>query len=169
MGYEYETNRRSQKSKDRIQKIGGKKQETVVTRILDLGCSTGSLANSFSEYAKSVIGIDQDLQMISFARDKAKESDKSPRFFQMNMLDLGSLFNTGNFDLVTCYGNTLAHITVVTGIESLLKQVFEVFDADARRCQTDVNGAHILVLLVETKLHLQEPMTVLLCLRDQFL
>ena len=43
-------------------------------RVLDLGCGDGRLALGVAPYARSVVGIDPDSELIASARSRAKQS-----------------------------------------------------------------------------------------------
>lgn len=71
---------------------------------VDLGCGTGRLVSLLSEMGMYTVGVDLDLAMIK----KAREDYKTLQFFHMNMVDF--IKNQQGFDLITCLGNTIAHL-----------------------------------------------------------
>jgi len=68
-------------------------------RVLDLGCGDGRLALGVAPYARSVVGIDPDAELIASARSRAKGSGLANARFEVGAgqsLDL----TDGSFDVV---------------------------------------------------------------------
>lgn len=86
--------------------------------LLDAGCANGAFAMAMSRHLAergdevSIIGIDLDETMIGMAR-KAQDAGGygSLAFEAIDMLLLEERFPEGSFDMVTCFGNTLVHLT----------------------------------------------------------
>ena len=76
--------------------------------ILDVGCSTGQLAQKLASFGSQVIGIDLNADMIEIANKENQEA--SVKFMLGNMLDLDSHFDKSSLDAVLCFGNTLVHL-----------------------------------------------------------
>lgn len=90
-------------------------------RILDIGCSSGQLANRLAGLGAQVTGIDLNPEMIQIAK---KDNHEPGLIFQeSNMLDIGSLFQEGSIDVVICFGNTLVHLDSIDEVASFLKSV----------------------------------------------
>ena len=94
--------------------------------LLDMGCSTGSLAISLSGKVPSITGIDLDDDMIVLAKEKSRSLQDPPNFYTMNMLDIEKRFGKDQYDAVTCFGNTLVHLPDLASLRNLFDQVFHV-------------------------------------------
>lgn len=96
-------------NKDRLSFLLHICKENRVTKILDVGCSTGTYVLELSERGYRATGMDLDATMIKKAQERAKERGLTPSFLQGDMLTLDGLFND-TFQLITCCGNTLPHL-----------------------------------------------------------
>lgn len=81
-----------------------KKYITEGGLILDAGCGTGHYCGKFSEEGYSIIGVDLDEEMISFAKRKYQKA----RFFTLNLLDIDLLLEKYSF--VYSIGNVVSHL-----------------------------------------------------------
>lgn len=79
------------------------------TKILDIGCATGSLALSLAKQGYVVHAFDIDESMINAAKQKNESSN--PTFRIANMLDFHADYSLDIFDGILCFGNTLVHLT----------------------------------------------------------
>lgn len=86
-----------------------KRQVSTTKNILDIGCATGKLANALGKEGFHVNGIDLDEKMISYAR----KNWSHPKVFfgEGNMLHLENEFGPNRFNAITCFGNTIVHLT----------------------------------------------------------
>lgn len=84
--------------------------------VLDAGCATGDLAFELFDNGIAVTGIDLNSDMIEIAKkrvsDIAETSNRVdmpslPVFYTKSMTEIAGL---GNFNAVTCFGNTLPHL-----------------------------------------------------------
>jgi len=100
--------------------------------ILDLGCSTGSLAFALSKRGYAVKAIDLDEEMISIAQKRAWGSNHSPEFFVLDMMKVNRTFPKGSFDLALCLGNTLVHLKNLKDIEDFFRSVAWVLKGGGR-------------------------------------
>jgi len=74
--------------------------------IVDVGCATGDLAFALARNGAKVSAFDPDERMIAVAREQKEGLDTD--FF---VDDIGSFASDGmQVDLVTCFGNTVAHL-----------------------------------------------------------
>lgn len=106
-----------------VNKFIGPSPETI----LDIGCSTGSLAVELSKNGHDVTGIDFNEKMIEKATYKAREEGLSPPsdigFLQMDMRKIPDHFSANEFSTVLCCGNTLVHLTSLSDIRHFLAQI----------------------------------------------
>lgn len=70
----------------------------------DIGCGTGRLTKVIHDHNINSLGIDLDRDMIEIALRKYPNIE----FKVLNMLNISDL---QSFDLITCFGNTIPHIT----------------------------------------------------------
>lgn len=73
---------------------------------LDIGCGLGNTASYLTTHFTNVLGIDLNFAMVQ----KAKESYPNIQFMTLDMKQLDKLSPT-TFDAVTCFGNTLVHVS----------------------------------------------------------
>ena len=78
-------------------------------RALDVGCATGGHVFHFAQMGLEAVGADPSGKMIRKAR-KSAAGRPGVRFFQAGFGDLVHGVG-GGFDVVTCVGNTLPHVT----------------------------------------------------------
>mgnify|MGYP006097746653 CR=1 FL=1 len=102
-------------------------KDSSYERILDLGCSFGSLTMAcrmaYPE-AKNVIGIDISESALRWAHNVAKKRGTEVVFEQRNVLSTG--YEDKSFDLIT--GFLLLHEIPYELLPSLLKEVFRLLD-----------------------------------------
>jgi|GEM_PF-755523 len=96
-----------------------KKRE--IKKVLEIGSGTGHHAELFAEYAQEVTAIDQDQDMINYARKNVVKSG-NVRLFQKGFKDIDSL-PPGEFDLITSLGNTLPLLGDKKKIKHALKSI----------------------------------------------
>jgi len=92
--------------------------------MLDIGCGTGNLAIAMVKKGFKVDAIDLEPEMITMA--KAKVGQGFPNFIVANMLDIGNVFDIDQYELVTCFGNTLVHLSHENEIDRFFSGVFKV-------------------------------------------
>jgi len=81
------------------------------SKILDVGCGTGSLAIELSDRGINVIGLDLDKEMIQIAENNSIEKQTPLSFKVMDMLDISQNFSSDYFDIILCLGNTISHLS----------------------------------------------------------
>lgn len=96
--------------------------------LLEVGCGTGSLALKLALENRKIEAIDFDGKMIKKAKEK--NNDSSIVFQQMNMLDISEEFSKKNFELVSCFGNTIVHLSSLEAIKIFCKSAFEVLKSN---------------------------------------
>ena len=87
-----------------------------VSRSLDIGCGIGNTASILNECSSTVIGIDGNQDMIR----QAQKAHPSLTFLAIDMRSLHELA-LKPMDVVTCFGNTLVHISN-QDVQHVLKQ-----------------------------------------------
>lgn len=75
------------------------------SRILDLGCGTGTLLSNFSR-ENETYGIDESVEMINIAKTKDQKSTYS-------IDDIKSFKTTHKFDIITCAFDTINHLSSI--------------------------------------------------------
>lgn len=89
-------------------------QTFVNKKILDIGCSTGQLAQKLASKGCQVTGIDLNQDMIDIANNDIQVPGLN--FMQANMLELESIFSKNSQDTILCFGNTLVHLDSIEEI-----------------------------------------------------
>ena len=93
--------------------------------LLDIGCGTGTLCHALSGYFDVIHGVDLDESMI----EQAKLGDSlNTQFHVVDMLDLENNFGKSEFDVVSCLGNTLAHLSSREDILKALSSMYDVLN-----------------------------------------
>lgn len=83
--------------------------------LLDIACGEGSLAVAMAGSGIKVTGIDQSAQMIELAKDRAKSAKAAVDF---RVEDMRSLAFEAEFDLVTCFFDSLNYMLTVTDLQA---------------------------------------------------
>lgn len=91
--------------------------------LLDVGCGTGLLSHALASEFDSVEGVDLDGEMV---RRSLSKSSCNEMFRALNMMDLRSTFTPGYFDIITCLGNTIAHLSSNVDVTSVLHSFYEL-------------------------------------------
>ena len=84
---------------------------------LDLGCGTGALCETLREQGMETLGIDLSADMIAVARRRSPGLD-------YRVGDMTDFEPPHPFDLVTCTGDALNHVTDPAGIERVFVHVW---------------------------------------------
>jgi 2-polyprenyl-3-methyl-5-hydroxy-6-metoxy-1,4-benzoquinol methylase len=88
--------------------------------ILDIGCGEGYGADFFADYAKDVLGIDYDKDIINYAKDKYNKEN-----LKFSVLDVKDLSCLGKkFDLVCSFQN----IEHIRDTDKFLKDISSLMD-----------------------------------------
>jgi ubiquinone/menaquinone biosynthesis C-methylase UbiE len=77
-------------------------------KVLDLACGDGSFAVAIAEHGMKVTGLDMSTHMLEFAREKARKAGAGIEFVPG---DMRALTFEGEFDLVTCWFDSLNYLT----------------------------------------------------------
>jgi|LGVF01.1.fsa_nt_gb 2-polyprenyl-3-methyl-5-hydroxy-6-metoxy-1,4-benzoquinol methylase len=110
--------------------------------ILEIGCGTGSLALKLASKTREIEAIDFDVKMVEKAKEK--NNPNSINFQQMDMLDIQTEFSEKKFNVVSCFGNTLVHLTSLNSIKDFCNAAFNVLDKKGSLLIQTVNYDKIL-------------------------
>lgn len=88
------------------------------SRILEVGCGTGSSTVSLAEQGAKVTGIDLDEGAISVAKDRCRVYNLECEFQIMNANMIARVFDNNTFDYIIFYA-TLEHMSIEERIKSL--------------------------------------------------
>ncbi len=103
--------------------------------ILDIGCATGELAFNLANEGAIVTGIDLNEDLLiqapgwsgfQTAQLNRELEFATPKFQIGDMLELEKDFQTGQFDAVLCFGNTMVHLPTTKLIQQMLEGVKQV-------------------------------------------
>ena len=100
---------------------GGESEETCHPRLLEVGCGTGALAAAVSERGVDVEAVDLNREMIRRARELHGSRTGGLRFREADMRELESLFSQDSFEVVSCLGNTLVHLSGPEEVRAFLE------------------------------------------------
>jgi len=98
-------------------------RQEALTRVLDIGCGTGTFALEISQIGVQVLGVDLSDEMIEISKKKAQERGIDASFTRADMRDLSEI--QGEFEGILCLGNTLAHVSGETELNQVLGQFRE--------------------------------------------
>lgn len=103
----------------------------VAGRLLDLGCGTGVAACDRAAAGWQVCGLDLSADMLGIAQSRARDAGLPVRFVEGDMRCMAALVGDAHFDLVTCFGDTLAEFREDEALDVVFRQVREVTEAGA--------------------------------------
>lgn len=109
---------------------------------LDIGCSTGKLANELCRLGALGVGIDLNEDMIREARQNY--SSAFLNFRKMNMLHISRAFPDHYFDAVICFGNTLVHLDSITEVRTFLSHTAKLLKPGGKLLLQILNYDYIL-------------------------
>ncbi len=115
--------------------------ETKRNRFCDLGCGTGALAANLTQQFSEIVAIDNSPDMIHFAK---KRNAPGVDYFVGSMLKIKDYFWKEHFDVVTCFGNTIVHLSSEEEILNLFKQVKSITKKNGVFLGQIINYNHIL-------------------------
>lgn len=113
-------------------------------RVLDVGSATGSLAVALGLFGIRVTGLELDATMVQAARQKVRNPGLT-EFLVGDMRNLGVVLADRDFDVLSCFGNTLVHLPDEQTIESFLRQAFLLLKPGARMFLQILNYDRILI------------------------
>lgn len=89
--------------------------------VLDLGCGTGSLSVIMSEQGREVIGLDNSVECLSVAREKAEKSGQNILFINQDMADF-ELY--GTVDAIVSTMDCVNHLLYKNDVKRLLRLAY---------------------------------------------
>mgnify|MGYP001165615625 FL=1 len=89
-------------------------------RLLDIACGEGSFAVAAAQQGWQVVGVDQSCDMLDLARAHALEAGVSAEFSCMDMRELDF---SGQFDLATCWYDSLNYMLTAEDLGNAFKGV----------------------------------------------
>ena len=88
------------------------------SRILEIGCGTGSSSVALAEQGASVVGIDIDEGSLAVGRDRAAAYGVDVEFRALNADQLADTFTVGQFDSIIFFA-ALEHMTLAERLSAL--------------------------------------------------
>jgi len=110
--------------------------------ILDVGCGVGTLIQELDKTYTNITGIDLDSEMIEIAKKRAYLNN--PKVKIGNMLELTNQFNSQEFSIITCFGNTLVHLPFESDIHTFISQSFQLLKAGGKLLLQIINYDRII-------------------------
>lgn len=90
--------------------------------LLDVACGEGSFAVGMAKVGYEVTGIDQSQQMIELAYKRAKDESVKVKFL---VEDMRSLPFKEDFDLVTCFFDSMNYLLTVRDLQEAIRCAFK--------------------------------------------
>jgi 2-polyprenyl-3-methyl-5-hydroxy-6-metoxy-1,4-benzoquinol methylase len=88
------------------------------TRILEIGCGTGSSTVALAEQGAKVVGIDIDQDALPVAKDRCRAYGVEAVFHAMNSTAMAEVFQEKSFDFVIFFAS-LEHMTITERLAAL--------------------------------------------------
>lgn len=89
--------------------------------LLDIACGEGSFAVAMAKLDYRVTGVDQSECMIDLARQRAREAEVKVKF---SVADMRSLAFQNEFDLVTCFFDSMNYLLTVRDLQDSIQCAF---------------------------------------------
>lgn len=90
--------------------------------ILDVACGEGTFAVMMAQHGYRLTGIDQSRQMIDLAKARARDAGAAVDFL---VEDMRSLPFTEEFDLVTCFFDSLNYLLAVKDLQEAFQNAYQ--------------------------------------------
>ena len=94
--------------------------------VLDIACGEGSFAIVMSKLGYNVTGVDQSQQMINLAIERARDENEAINFQTEDMRELPY---EDDFDLVTCFFDSLNYMLTIKDLQDAFKSVYKALRA----------------------------------------
>ncbi|MBC6978059.1 class I SAM-dependent methyltransferase [Streptococcus cristatus] len=98
-------------------------------KLLELACGTGIQSIYFKQAGFEVTGLDLSQEMLDLAEKRSREAGLDIPFIQGNMLDLSGV---GQFDLVTCYSDSICYMEDEVDVGQVFTQVYQHLNKGGR-------------------------------------
>lgn len=115
--------------------------------ILDLGCGTGEICLEFAKKGYDMIGIDQSMEMLNVASNKALDEGLDVLFLNQDMTDF-ELY--GTVSAIFCLMDGINHVTDIRKLKRMFKWAKNYLDPNGLFI-FDINSSYKLHRLVEEK------------------
>ncbi|MFS1663248.1 class I SAM-dependent DNA methyltransferase [Streptococcus sp. zg-JUN1979] len=96
-------------------------------RLLELACGTGIQSVRFAQAGYDVTGLDLSADMLAIAKARAQKAGQPISFVEGNMLHLADI---GEYELVTCYSDSLCYMEDEVAVGDVFSQVYSVLKED---------------------------------------
>ncbi len=90
--------------------------------MLDIACGEGSFAVGMAKKGYTVTGVDRSPQMIALAQERAQDAGVDVDF---RVEDMRTLPFEGEFDLITCFFDSLNYLLTVQGLHNAFQSAFK--------------------------------------------
>ncbi|MGM0502364.1 MAG: class I SAM-dependent methyltransferase [Bacillota bacterium] len=113
-------------------------------QVLDIATGTGNYAIALAAKGYSVKGLDLSEAMIKQARAKVKNQELDLEFKVADMMEINQIYNSGQFDLIYCIGNSIVHLANQAEIKDVLEQIYELLTKEGTLVIQIVNYDRVL-------------------------
>lgn len=96
-------------------------------KIIDLGCGTGEIAVRLASKGYQIFGVDNSLEMLSYAEQKAFEKNLSIQWFHQ---DLRQLDGFNELDAAISYCDVINYVTLENELKDVFNQVYRLLKED---------------------------------------
>ena len=118
-------------------------RKNKVKSSLDVGCSTGFHVVMLRRMGVDSAGIDSSPKMIEKAKANAIACGVNVEYMLGDMTQLSKRFSEG-FDLITCLGDTLAHIGNKKNVSQIINEIHKCLNPNGLFLLQALNYTHIL-------------------------
>lgn len=103
------------------------------TNLLELACGTGILALKLAQAGFDVTGLDLSYEMLSVASERFNEAfGEEDNLIQLTQGDMMDLSEVGQYDLVTCYSDSLCYMKDALEVQQVFDEVHRILNEDGR-------------------------------------
>lgn len=95
--------------------------------VLELACGTGALAVEFAKSGFDVTGLDLSEEMLMMAYNRSVDEEVSVQWVEGDMLDLSEV---GNYQIVTCFSDSLCYMRNRQEVQQVFDEVYRVLEDD---------------------------------------